>query len=295
MRAWPAITILTVSLAACGGSPASTSGNVTPNAPALIEIPHAAAQPLAPPRTLQGVGDPAKGDLDDIVARGYLRVLIAPSPTQFEIVNGSRRGRGHDVAEALQAFLNQREGVRGIPVLLIATPEDALIKDLLAGKGDVAANILLTFERDEQVAFAAPVVTGIRELVVTGPGQPPLVSLEDIGGRTIHVRRSSDHYASLLRLNEQLKGINRPPARIVVAPADATDDQLLEMVNSGKIPATIADNYLFNALRKTLTKLAANPDVAVSQDGVLAWVTRKDAPKLLTVLNEFFSTHQLTF
>ena len=41
---------------------------------------------------------------------------------------------------------------------------------MLAGKGDVAANLLLTFERDEQVAFATPIETGIRELVVTGPG-----------------------------------------------------------------------------------------------------------------------------
>ena len=295
MRAWPAITILTMSLAACGGSPASTPGNVTPKSPERSEIPRAAAQPVASLSNLQGVGDPAKGDLDDIVARGYLRVLVAPSPSQFEIVDGARRGRAHDVAEALRAFLDQRAGGHGVPVLLIATPEDALIKGLLAGKGDVAANILLTFERDDQVAFAAPVVSGIRELVVTGPQQPPLVSLEDIGGRTIHVRRSSDHYASLIRLNEQLKSINRPPARIVLAPPDASDEALLELVNSGKIPATITDDYLFDLARKTLPAIVANRDVAVSQDGVLAWVTRKDAPKLLAVLNEFFSTRKLTF
>jgi len=161
--------------------------------------------------------------------------------------------------------------------------------------GDIAANLLLTFERDDQVAFAAPLLKGIRELVVTGPGEAPLVSLEDVGGRTIHVRRSSDHYASLLRLNEQLKGINRPPARIVVAPPDSPDEVLLELVNSGKIPATITDDYLFDLLRTSLTRISANRDVAVSQDGVLAWATRKDAPKLLAVMNEFFSTHKLTY
>jgi membrane-bound lytic murein transglycosylase MltF len=295
MRAWPAITILTVSLAACGNPPASTPGNATPKASTLIEIPRAADQPPYPSSHLQGVSDPAKGDLDEIVARGYLRVLVAPSPTQFAIINGFRRGRANDVGEALQAFLNQRDGIRSVPVLLISMPEDALIKGLLAGKGDIAANLLVTFERDDQVAFAAPLLTGIREIVVTGPGQPPLVSLEDVGGRTIHVRRSSDHHASLLRLNEQLKNINRPPARIVIAPADASDEALLEMVNGGKIPATITDDYLFDQSRKTLTAIAANRDVAVSQDGVLAWATRKDAPKLLALMNEFFSTHKLTF
>ena len=70
--------------------------------------------------------------------------------------------------------------------------------------------MLLTFTRDEQVAFAPPIKTDIRELVVTDVGTP-LVSLEDVGGRTIHVRKNSDHHASLIGLNEQLTKINRPP------------------------------------------------------------------------------------
>ncbi|MEO7158785.1 MAG: transporter substrate-binding domain-containing protein, partial [Vicinamibacterales bacterium] len=261
----------------------------------LIEIPRAADQPAYPPSRMQGVGNPARGDLDEIVARGFLRVLVAPSPTQFTISNGVMRGRAHDVGQAFQAFLHKQDGAGRVQLLLIATPEDALITDLLAGKGDIAANLLLTFARDDQVAFAAPLLKGIGELVVTGPDQPPLVSLEDAGGRTIHVRRSSDHHASLLRLNEQLKAINRPPARIVVAPPNASDEALLEMVNSGRIPATITDDYLFDLLRSSLTKMSANRDVAVSQDGVVAWATRKDAPQLLAVMNEFFSTHKLTF
>lgn len=295
MRVWAAIVILAANLAACGVSPTSAPGNATPVAAALIEIPRAADQPPYPPSHMQGVNNPVKGDLDEIVARGYLRVLVAPSPTQFAITNGVMRGRAHDVGQALQAFLNKQDGVGRIPVLLVSTPENALITDLLAGKGDIAANLLLTFARDDQVAFAAPLLKGIRELVVTGSGEPALVSLEDIGGRTIHVRRSSDHYASLLRLNEQLKGINRPPARIVIAPPDASDEALLEMVNSGKIPATITDDYLFDLLRTSLARISANRDVAVSQDGVLAWATRKDAPKLLALMNEFFSTHKLTY
>ena len=48
--------------------------------------------------------------------------------------------------------------------------------------------------------------------------------------------------------------------------------------------------------RGDLLKLAStNRDIAVSQDGVLAWVTRKDAPALTSWLKSFFSTHKLTF
>ncbi|HEX8028993.1 MAG TPA: transporter substrate-binding domain-containing protein [Vicinamibacterales bacterium] len=295
MTKWAFTLGAVLALAACTDARESTPANSSPAAASLIEIPRAPAQPASPPSQLQDISNPLKGDLDEMLARGYIRVLATPSPTNYTVVNGLTRGRTHDVREAFQKFLNQQNGTRKVAVLLIDTPEDALVTDLVAGKGDIAANVLLNFERDEQVAFAAPLLKGIRELIVTGPKEPPLVSLEDVGGRMIHVRRSSDHYASLVRLNEQLKGINRPPAKIVLAAPDASDESLLEKVNSGAIPATVADDYLFGLARGALTQMAANRDVAVSQDGVLAWVTRKDAPKLLAAMNAFFSTHKLTY
>ena len=51
-------------------------------------------------------------------------------------------------------------------------------------------------------------------------------------------------------------------------------------MNSGRVPATIVDDYIFELWRPDFPRIAANRDVAVSQDGSLSWVTRKDAPKL---------------
>lgn len=228
-----------------------------------------------------------------------------PKPIAFETMESGRirvliarnAGREATVAtgSALERWVNDRIAPRKIAVEFIDTPEDALIQELLAGKGDIAANVLLTFERDDQVAFAKPIVTGIRELVVTGPKEPPLVSLEDVGGRSIHVRKSSDHFASLTRLNDQLKKIDRPVARIVVAATDQSDEELLKAVSDGAIPAALVDDYIFNACCAGLPGLNVNRDVAVSQDGSLSWVTRKDMPQLLAALNEFFSTHKVSF
>ena len=230
--------------------------------------------------------EPSAAPLDVTGIPSKIRILVAPSRTHFYLENGAYRGDTVDHAAAFKRWLNAETKAATFDVEFIETPEGSLIADLLAGKGEIAANLLLTFERDDQVAFAKPFLTGIREFVVTGPREKPLVSLEDVGDRTIYVRKSSDHYASLLRLNEQLKKIDRPPAKIVVSTA-ATDEDLLEMVSDGKIPATIADSYVFDRWRGTFDKLAANPDVAVSQDGQLAWVTRKDMPQLLAVMNRF--------
>jgi membrane-bound lytic murein transglycosylase F len=229
-----------------------------------------------------------------MAARGYIRVLVAPSRTYYSVDNNLQRGATFDTGVAFERFLNAGPGPGRpvIKVVFIPTPEDALVAGVLAGRGDIAANLRQTFERDDQVAFAAPTLTGIRELIVTGAGQPTVVSLEDAGGREIHVRKSSDHYASLVRLNEQLRKISRPPARIAIVDERLTDEDLLDRVNEGTFPATLADDYVFAARQRELTGVAANKDVAVSQDGVIAWVTRKDSPQLLAAVNAFFAAHK---
>ena len=283
--------VLAMLAIACSNSARPAPTNARRTEPAGLAIPAAPEQPI---NKLETATKAFTDDLDEIVGRGYLRILVAPSRTYFETVDGRHRGLAVDAGVALAQKLAE-DAKRDITPVFIETREDQLISSLLAGKGDVAANLLLTFARDDQVAFAAPIKTGIREIVVTDAGKQ-LVSLEDIGGRTIYVRKGSDHEASLIRLNEQLAKNNRRPATIVADDKTKTDEELLDSVNAGRIRATIVDDYIYDRWRGDLLKIAgANRDVAVSQDGKLAWVTRKDAPKLLALMNEFFSSHKLTF
>jgi membrane-bound lytic murein transglycosylase MltF len=285
MRISLVIAVCAGAISACTGPPETIPGNKPPAA-LVIEIPRAPAQPVS------SAGDDGTIDLDGIVERGYLRVLVARSGTHFYRHEGAYLGKTVDAGVAL-AHSMSRAGKTVRPVF-IETHEQDLIPHLLAGKGDVAANLLLTFARDDQVAFAPPIRTGIRELVVTSESAP-LVSLEDVGTRTIYVREGSDHHASLVRLNEQLTKIDRPTARIVLALPPITDEQLLERVHQGHVPATIVDDYVFERMQKSFPNAAANRDIAVSQDGSLAWVTRKDAPQLIAFMKQFFTTHRLTF
>lgn len=287
---------LVVASACAGPEPARPvpAGNASAPAPVMIDIPRVADRPVAANGDMRAL-EPYTGDLDALVERGIIRVLVAPSRTHFQVMNGRQRGRTVDAAAAFEQFLNQRIAPRSVSLVLIPSSETSLVADVIAGQADIAASLLRTFERDDQVAFARPWRTGIRELIVTGPGSPPLVTLEDVGGRTIHVRRNSDHHASLVRLNDQLRKIDRPPARMALAAESQTDEDLLELVNSGRIPATLVDDYLYDAWRATFDKSAANRDVAVSQDGEIAWVTRKESARLLEMINEFFTTHRLSF
>lgn len=289
-----AIIVTLSAVAACGNPDGAHPATAASPPPELTDVPRApdrAAVISGDMRTLE----PFTGDLDALLDRGVVRVLVVPSRTHFQVVNGMQRGRTVDAAVALEQFLNERLAPGRVTVILMPSAETSLIPDLLAGQADIATNVRRTFERDDQVAFANAVRTGVREIVVTGPGEPPLVSLEDVGGRTIHVRKNSDHHASLVRLNDQLKKIGRPTARIAVAPGAQTDEDLLELVNAGRVPATLVDDYVYDRWRASWPRTAVNRDVAVSQGGEIAWVTRKDSPRLLALVNEFFSTRRLTF
>ncbi len=268
--------------------------NSTVPAMSIVNIPHGSDRPSAADGDMRTL-EPYTGDLDAMIERGIIRVLVTPSRTHFQIVSGRQRGRTVDAIAAFEQFLNQRIAPQRVSLVLIPSSETSLIPDLVAGHADIAASLLRTFERDDQVAFANPWRTAVRELIVTGPGTPPLVSLEDVGGRAIHVRRNSDHHASLLRLNDQLKKIARPPAKVVLATESQADEDLLELVNTGKIPATLVDDYLYDTWKSTVDKTSTNRDVAVSQDGAVGWVTRKESAQLLELINEFFDTHRLTF
>ncbi len=294
------VVALALATGACGqaetppAGPAPVDATAAPTAATRQPIAEAAAEPPPSAAALAAITAPALGDLDAMARRGRIRILVPVSRTYYSVDNDLQRGATYDAGVAFARFVTARlgSGQPAVAAVFIPTPEDRLVADLLAGRGDVAANLRQTFERDDQVAFATPTRAGIRELVITGPGQPALVSLEDVAGRAIHVRKSSDHYSSLQRLNDQLKKINRQPARIALADEALTDEDLLDRVNEGTFPATLADDYIFEARQRELTSVAANKDVAVSQDGVIAWVTRKDATQLLDAVNAFFAAHK---
>ena len=252
----------------------------------------AAPEPALTAEEIERLRAAGGGDLDEIRTRGHLRILVVPSRTEYAIDNGRQRGAVFNAGKALETFIKSKAGggENRIRVVFIPVPNDALVSDLNAGHGDIAANLWLTFERDDQVAFSEPVRKDVREVIVTGPGVPPIVSLEDVAGRAIHVRKSSDHYASLVRLNDQLAKINKPTCKIVVADEALMDEDLVRLVNDGKIPATLVDEYVYRLMKATVPKVAVNEEVSVSQDGILAWAMRKDSPKLIALVNEFLKS-----
>ena len=146
-------------------------------------------------------------------------------------------------------------------------------------------------EREKLVAFSEPTRTNVSEVVVTGPGAPPIATVDDLAGQEVFVRKGSIYEESLIKLNEQLKARGKPPAVFVEAPAVLEDDDVLEMVNAGLAPITIVDDYLAEFWSKVFTDMKVHQDIAVRSGGSLAVAFRKDNPRLREVVNTWIRKH----
>jgi membrane-bound lytic murein transglycosylase MltF len=157
----------------------------------------------------------------------------------------------------------------------------------------VAGNLTITPEREALVDFTDPTRTNVDQIVVTGPGSAALTSLEDLSGQRIFVRKSSTYEGSLQTLNEKLKARGAPPVVIEAAPENLEDDDMLEMVNAGLIPAVVVDNYLARFWMRVFPDLVLHENVAVRAGGSLGVAIRKNNPKLRAALNNFMGKYGL--
>jgi membrane-bound lytic murein transglycosylase MltF len=279
--------VLVAGLGACDRAPgpaAEKSAGATP-APSDTES--------APP------GPAAVGtwtdDFDGMKDRRLVRMLVAYSKTFYFIDKGTQRGSTYELGMLLEKALNAgtKDRARPIRVVFIPTSRDQLLPALAAGRGDIAAaNLTITPERLELVDFSAPIAGDVSEILVTPAGTTAPASAEGLSGAKVHVRRSSSYYSSLVRLNTRLKALGKAPVEIVPADENLEDEDILEMVNAGLIPATIVDSHIATFWKQIFETIELHPDVRVREGGEVAWAIRKDSPQFKQVVDAFIAKNR---
>ena len=235
------------------------------------------------------------GDFEGVVQRRYLRALVVPSKTAYFYDRGNPRGITYEGLKEFERFLNKRLklGKLQLHVVFIPVGRDELIPGLLDGKGDIAvANLTMTPQRLERVDFSDPILTNVRELIITGPASPSLASLEDLSGKEVYVRKSSSYHESLLRLNQSFQDAGKDPVAIVPADENLEDEDLLEMVHAGLIAITVTDSHKATFWAKIFDNLQVHEDLAISDGGAIGWAFRKGSPKLEEMINDFVKDHR---
>jgi membrane-bound lytic murein transglycosylase MltF len=237
----------------------------------------------------QAVNKKWTGDFDQMIKRRGIRVLVPYSKTFYFLDGAAPKGATYDMLKLFEKHLNKKLKTKHLKVhvLVIPTPRDRLIPGLAEGLGDIAAgNLTITDHRLKSVDFSDPLLKGVNEILVTGPESPTVSTLSDLSGQTIHVRKSSSYYESLVGLNTELSKEGKAPVNLVEANEYLEDEDLLEMVNAGLIPMIVIDSHKGEFWAQIFDNITLHQNIKFRENGKIAWAIRKNTavvPKIWTM------------
>ncbi len=229
------------------------------------------------------------GDLDDMLKRHEIRVLVVPSQSGFFYDHGQPQGIWYEAFNEVQRFVNEKYKTGSLKVNVTYLPVglEQLQEALLQGLGDVIGYpLIVTPERQQAVLFTVPIDPNVKQVIVTGPALSLVTALEDLSGKEVYANPLTVYFENLQHLSETLQKTGKPPILIRAADSNLTDEDLLQMVNAGLIPATVTIAIRANFWARVLPHLTVHPDIVVKEEGQLAWATRKDSSELRNLLNE---------
>lgn len=231
-------------------------------------------------------------DLPEMMKTNKVRVLTTYTFGNYFVYEGKAYGFEYSLMEEYRKFLNKGRK-RGIQVEFhyFPVPYDLLIPSLNKGYGDiVAANLTITPERSQGADFTDPYLWNLKEVLVTNDSVQGIKKIEDLSGREIHVREDSSYFQSLKRLNERMNEQNLVPVKIMTLPGLVNTGEILELVSSGVIEITVADNHIASMADELLPNIKLHDKLIVNDDVKFGWLVRKNNPQLKASLNQFIKT-----
>ncbi len=211
--------------------------------------------------------------LEKIRKSGQITVLTRNNAHCYYTYRDKPMGFEYDLAKAFSEYL-------GVKLKVLTPTWGGLIDALNSGKGDfIAASLSITPSRERRVDFSVPYLS-IQQRVILHTRNKGIKKLEDLRGKTVHVRRGTSY-------EERLNELNREGAQINVRLYDDTPtEELIEMVAKREIEVTIADSNIAMLNRRYY------PDITIAfpieEPQSLGWAVKKGEKRLLKKINEFF-------
>jgi membrane-bound lytic murein transglycosylase MltF len=164
---------------------------------------------------------------------------------------------------------------------------------LTDGKGDLVASLMAVSEKSRDlVEFSDPLYDKAKIIIVTGPGAPPVSSLEDLAGKDIYCHKHTVPYQRLSELSEALQKEGKAAIKLTPADEDLQPDDVLEMVNAGLVPMTVGEDRLLQFWAKVLPHLQPHSNMVVAE-GPLSWAMQKNTPQLKSLVDQFVQEHKV--
>ncbi|GMG87183.1 hypothetical protein MNKW57_15040 [Biformimicrobium ophioploci] len=220
------------------------------------------------------------GDLKGIKQRGVLRVLLRNRTGVYHMWKGRIMGFEYNTLKDFADYLGVRLDVE------VAPANEKLIPMLLEGKGDIVANFMAITERRKKmgVAFSDPYHSA--KVGIVARKDDMINSVEDLQGRTIHIRKSSSHYPIVMELKKQY-----PTIKVQLAPEEMETVQIIDRVAEGKYDLTMSDNHIVQLERTWRDDIHFALDLDHDHDH--GWIVRDGNDELLAALNKFLTEKEV--
>ena len=248
-------------------------------------------------RQLVFSNEPWTGDFEQMLERRMIRALVPYSRSLYFNDKGRERGISADNVREFERWINKKYskklGKRPLTIYIITTTRDKLLPGVVNGVGDVAiGNLTVTEERLKTVDFISPKGTrSMNELIVSGPTSPVIDSVDDLSGRTVHVRKASSYHESLDVLNERFKMEGKSAVKLVFVPEALEDEDMMEMVNAGLLEIIIVDDWKAKMWAQILPNILVNEQAALREGGMVGTTIRKNSPELEAEILDFYTNY----
>jgi membrane-bound lytic murein transglycosylase MltF len=235
------------------------------------------------------------GDLDAMIKRRVIRVLVIADRTSIMFDGIQMRGVMYETLREFEAVLNKKykTGKSQVSLFFLPVDRDHVVEALAEGRGDIVGKpVAITEEWRKFGDFSDPIRENISYVVVTGPKSPQVSKLEDLSGKEVYIHKLSAFYLAIQKLNERFKREGRPPVLVKEADPNLGEDDILEMVNAGVIGMTVARDMYADFWAKIYTGIRPHPEIVVASGESTGIGVRKNCPQLVAALNEFVKDHR---
>jgi len=214
--------------------------------------------------------------LHKIIKAGQITVITRNSAHCYYTYREEPMGFEYDLAKAFADYLGVELKVQ------IAEDWEEMIPLLEDGTGAIiAAGMTITPKRQKQVAFSDGYMN-IQQHIISRRNRAKIKKLEDLSGKTIHVRAATSYQERLEEI--QKKGIDFN----IELHHDLPTEELIQHVDSGDIEYTVADSNI--ALLNRRHYPGAIMAGAISDLQQLGWAVHPAAHRLKAKINSFLTS-----
>jgi len=212
--------------------------------------------------------------LHKIIKAGQITMITRNSAQCYYTYRDEPMGFEYELAKEFSEYL----GVK----LKIQITEDweEMVPALVNGTGAfIAAGMTITPKRQKQAAFSDGYMD-IQQHIISRRNRAKIKKLEDLSGKTIHVRTATSYQERLEELQKQ--GIDFT----IELHHDLPTEELIQHVDKGEIEFTVADSNV--ALLSRRHYPGAIMAGAISDLQQLGWAVHPEAQRLKEKINSFF-------